>query len=152
MKPARVTGTFAFTQGEIVPLNQIARFMGLVDEYLCAANAVTQDAGALAQAGEWTISVGGAVAHPFDASIEEMADEASQTTVFDVNGSPIAESMGGVNQLWLGSTSARYFARDIVSITVESRDEVPAAPTAGDAAEASANLPNVGVFFGGEVE
>lgn len=60
--------------------------------------------------------------------------------------------MGGVNQLWLGFTSARYFARDIVSITVESRDEVPAAPSEGDAAEASANLPNVGVFFGGEVE
>lgn len=71
--------------------------------------------------------------------------------VFDVNGSPIAESMGGVNQLWLGSTSARYFARDIVSITVEQRDEVPAAPGAGDAADASVNLPNVGVFFGGEV-
>ena len=71
--------------------------------------------------------------------------------VFDVNGSPIAESMGGVNQLWLGSTSARYFARDIVSITVEVRDEAPAAPGAGDAADASANLPNVGVFFGGEV-
>ena len=60
--------------------------------------------------------------------------------------------MGGVNQLRLGSTSARYFARDIVSITVESRDEVPAAPSAGDAAEASANLPNDGVFFGGAVE
>ena len=31
--------------------------------------------GALAQAGEWTISVGGTVAYPFDASIEEMTDE-----------------------------------------------------------------------------
>ena len=38
--------------------------------------------------------------------------------VFNVAGAPIVESMGGANQLWLGSTSARYFARDIVSITV----------------------------------
>lgn len=71
--------------------------------------------------------------------------------VFDVNGSPIAESVGGANQLWLGSTSARYFARNIVAITVEARDEVPAAPDA-DAAEGDfANLPNIGVDFGGEV-
>ena len=68
--------------------------------------------------------------------------------VFDVNGSPIAESVGGTNQLWLGSTSARYFARDIVSIRVETRDEMPVAPDATSAA----NLPNVGVAFGGEVE
>ena len=67
--------------------------------------------------------------------------------VFDVNGSPIAESVGGTNQLWLGSTSARYFARDIVSITVETRAEAPAAPDA----EGAPNLPNVGVAFGGEV-
>ncbi len=68
--------------------------------------------------------------------------------VFDVNGSPIEQTMGGSNQLWLGSTSARYFARDIVSIRVETRDELPATPEAG----AADNLPNVGVAFGGEVE
>lgn len=217
VKTSQVTGTFAFTQGEVTPLDQIARSMGSANQYLCGAKAVTSDAGSLAEIGTWTISVGGAVAHPYDATIEEMVDEESQTVVlgcscagnpadgiasvnaqvtgvpvtellrhadpvegantivfasadgyeialplnyvlqhycpivFDVNGSPIAESMGGVNQLWLGSTSARYFARDIVSITVEQRDEVPAAPGAGDAADASANLPNVGVFFGGEV-
>lgn len=71
--------------------------------------------------------------------------------VFDVNGSPIAESVGGTNQLWLGSTSARYFARDIVSITVEARDEAPAAPGTPEADDAYANLPNVGIAFGGEV-
>ena len=217
VKPSQVAGTFAFTQGEVTPLDQIARSMGSADKYLCGAKAPASDAGALAEAGEWTISIGGAVAHPYDATVEEMTDEATQTAVlgcscagnpadgiasvnaevtgvavtellrhadpvaeantivfasadgyevalplsyvlqhycpivFDVNGSPIAESMGGVNQLWLGSTSARYFARDIVSITVEVRDEAPAAPGAGDAADASANLPNVGVFFGGEV-
>lgn len=71
--------------------------------------------------------------------------------VFDVNGSPIADSVGGTNQLWLGSTSARYFARDIVSITVEARDEAPAAPGAPEAGDTYANLPNIGVAFGGEV-
>lgn len=217
VKPSQVAGTFAFAQGEVTPLDQIARSMGSADKYLCGAQAVTSNAGALAEVGAWTISIGGAVAHPYDATIEQMVDEESQTVVlgcscagnpadgiasvnaqvtgvpvtellrhadplegantivfasadgyevalplsyvlqhycpivFDVNGSPIAESMGGVNQLWLGSTSARYFARDIVSITAEQRDEVPAAPGANDAAGASANLPNVGVFFGGEV-
>ena len=71
--------------------------------------------------------------------------------VFDVNGSPIADSVGGTNQLWLGSTSARYFARDIVSITVETRDEVPAAPGTPEAGDTYANLPNIGIAFGGEV-
>ena len=71
--------------------------------------------------------------------------------VFDVAGSPIAESVGGANQLWLGSTSARYFARNIVSITVEARDVVPAAPGTDAADDDYANLPNIGVDFGGEV-
>lgn len=71
--------------------------------------------------------------------------------VFDVNDSPIAESVGGTNQLWLGSTSAKYFARDIVSITVEKRAEAPAAPGTTEAGDTYANLPNIGVAFGGEV-
>ncbi|MCI8366849.1 MAG: molybdopterin-dependent oxidoreductase [Eggerthellaceae bacterium] len=72
--------------------------------------------------------------------------------VFNVAGSPIVESMGGANQLWLGSTSANYFARDIVSITLEVRDEAPAAPGTPEAGDDYANLPNVGIAFGGEVE
>ncbi|MEC4271890.1 molybdopterin-dependent oxidoreductase [Adlercreutzia sp. R25] len=74
--------------------------------------------------------------------------------VFAVNGSPLDESMGGANQLWLGSTSARYFARDIIAITVETRDtsEVPAAPGIDAAERDYANLPNVGVAFGGTVK
>lgn len=72
--------------------------------------------------------------------------------VFNVAGSPIVESMGGANQLWLGSTSANYFARDIVSITLEVRDEAPAAPGSPEAGIEYANLPNVGIAFGGTVE
>lgn len=71
--------------------------------------------------------------------------------VFDVNGSPLIESVGGANQLWLGSTSARYFARDIVKIELEERETPPPAPGAGDVGDTYANLPNVGVYFGGEV-
>lgn len=71
--------------------------------------------------------------------------------VFNVAGSPIVESMGGANQLWLGSTSGNYFARDIVSITVEQRDVVPAAPGTPEAGDDYANLPNVGVAFGGTI-
>lgn len=71
--------------------------------------------------------------------------------VFDVNGSPINESIGGANQLWLGSTSARYFARNIVSITVESREEIPAVPGSEDSGDEYANLPNIGIDFGGTV-
>ena len=71
--------------------------------------------------------------------------------VFAVNGSDLADSVGGTNQLWLGSTSARYFARDIVRITVEARDEVPASPASEEGRAEYANLPNIGVAFGGEV-
>lgn len=74
--------------------------------------------------------------------------------VFDVNGSPIADSMGGANQLWLGSTPASYFVRNVSSVRVEARAEadVPQSPTSDEArAEFSTNLPNVGVLLGGEV-
>lgn len=72
--------------------------------------------------------------------------------VFDINGAPLVDSIGGMNQLWMGSTSANYFARDIVSITLEVRDEAPAAPGTPEAGDDYANLPNVGIAFGGEVE
>lgn len=74
--------------------------------------------------------------------------------VFDVNGSPIADSMGGANQLWLGSTPASYFIRNVSSITLEARDaaDVPVSPSSDEArAEYAANLPNVGVLLGGQV-
>ncbi len=71
--------------------------------------------------------------------------------VFDINGAPLAESVGGVNQLWLGATSANYFARDIVSITLEERQTPPPAPSSDEAREAYQNLPNVGILYGGDV-
>lgn len=71
--------------------------------------------------------------------------------VFNVNGSALVESVGGTNQLWLGSTPASYFVRDVVGIRVEVRDEAPASPTSDEARAAFESLPNIGVLFGGEV-
>ena len=71
--------------------------------------------------------------------------------VFDVNGAPLAEAMGGTNQLWLGSTAANYFARDVVSITLEERETPPPSPNSDEAREVYANLPNIGVLLGGDV-
>lgn len=71
--------------------------------------------------------------------------------VFDINGYPLQSSIGGVNQLWLGSTPASYFARDVVSVTLEERQTPPPSPNSEEAREAYQNLPNVGVLLGGEI-
>ncbi len=71
--------------------------------------------------------------------------------VFNVNGSALIESVGGTNQLWLGSTPGNYFARNVVSIRLETRAEAPADPTSDEARATYENLPNIGVKFGGEV-
>lgn len=71
--------------------------------------------------------------------------------VFDINGATLANSVGGTNQLWLGSTAASYFARDVVAITLEERQTPPPSPSSDEARSAYANLPNIGVLFGGEV-
>lgn len=63
----------------------------------------------------------------------------------------LIESVGGTNQLWLGSTPGNYFARDVVSIRLETRAEAPADPTSDEARATYENLPNIGVKFGGEV-
>lgn len=65
--------------------------------------------------------------------------------VFAVNGEPLENSMGGTCQLWLGSTSAKYFARDIVAIDFSHEQTPPPAPGTADA---YANTPNVGVTGG----
>lgn len=71
--------------------------------------------------------------------------------VCGINGEPVENSVGGTNQLWLGSTSARYFARDVVSITLEDRETPPPAPGTDEAGDAYANVPNVSVLAGGEL-
>ncbi len=64
---------------------------------------------------------------------------------FNLNGEPLANSMGGANQLWLGSTAASYFAQDVVEITFESRQTPPPTPGTAEAGDAYANVPNVSI-------
>ena len=71
--------------------------------------------------------------------------------VFDVNGAPLADSVGGTNQLWMGGTAANYFARNIQSIQFETRDTEPLNPSSDKARAVYQNLPNVGVLYGGDV-
>lgn len=66
--------------------------------------------------------------------------------VYDINGEPLESSMGGTNQLWLGGTSAKYFARDITAISFTHEEKVPAAPGTPEAGDVYANAPGIGVL------
>lgn len=63
-----------------------------------------------------------------------------------INGASLDESIGGTNQLWVGSTAASYFARDIVAISVEVRQTPPPAPGTKEAGDMYANTPNVALM------
>lgn len=61
--------------------------------------------------------------------------------VTSVNGDDASDAVGCSNQLWLGATAARSFARNIVEIRITAEKDTPAMPSfAGNA-----NQPNVGV-------
>ena len=60
--------------------------------------------------------------------------------VTGVNGEASSDAVGCANQLWLGSTSARSFARDIVAVDITKEANPPAAPGA------AAATPNVSVL------
>lgn len=64
--------------------------------------------------------------------------------VTTVNGEDAAQAIGCANQLWLGSTAARAYARDVVAISITKEAEPPAAPGTNP----DANVPNVGVTKG----
>lgn len=70
--------------------------------------------------------------------------------VYAVNGEDLCDSIGGANQLWLGSTSARYFVRNVETITFEVRDEAPPIPGTAAAGDTYANVPNISVAYGGQ--
>lgn len=61
---------------------------------------------------------------------------------YQIDGEPLVDALGAANQVWIGSTSANYFTRDIVEIRVAVLDEEPAVP--GDGIE-YANVPNASV-------
>lgn len=64
--------------------------------------------------------------------------------VYEVNGDPVCDSIGGANQLWLGSTSAKYFVRNVSSISFEERQTPPPAPYTEGAEEHYGNFPAIG--------
>ena len=64
--------------------------------------------------------------------------------VSTINGEDTSSAIGCSNQLWLGSTSARAFIRDVVSIEITHETTSPPAPGAPN----QTNLPNVGVTAG----
>lgn len=69
--------------------------------------------------------------------------------VYAINGEEMTGAVGGVNQLWLGSTSARYFVRNVETIAFETRAEVPPVPGTEAAGDTYANVPNIGIQYGG---
>lgn len=69
---------------------------------------------------------------------------------YRVNGEPLSESVGGSNQLWIPSSAAKYFIRDVVEIVLSHEENVPPSPgeeAAGD--DEYLNRPNVGVLKNG---
>ncbi|MDR0514188.1 MAG: molybdopterin-dependent oxidoreductase [Coriobacteriaceae bacterium] len=71
---------------------------------------------------------------------------------YAMNGEELKDSIGGSNQLWLGSTAALYFARDITSIRFESRETPPPAPGTQEAGIPYANMPGIGIMSSGVQE
>lgn len=65
---------------------------------------------------------------------------------YRVNDEALSESVGGTNQLWIDSTAAKYFSRNIVAVEISSEDVVPAAPSDEAPNDGEyVNRPNVGV-------
>lgn len=207
-----VHGTFTFTQTALTPVGDIARVMNDGAKYLCGSTFTGTEAAA---AGEWPITVGGAVENGFSATLQELEEngrfevvmgcscagnpgdgsasvnaevtgitvnsimeaaavergantvvftsrdgyevalpltyvaQRPSLIVFAVNGEDIADSIGGSNQLWLGSTSAKYFVRNVSDISFEVRDEAPPIPGTEAAGDTYANVPNIGIAYGG---
>lgn len=65
---------------------------------------------------------------------------------YRVNDEALSESVGGTNQLWIDSTAAKHFTRNIVAVEISCEETVPAAPGDETPAEGEyVNRPNVGV-------
>ncbi len=69
--------------------------------------------------------------------------------VYDINGESTHDCIGSANQVWLGATAASYFARDVTSITFETRQTPPPAPGTEEAGDSYANAPGIGVISAG---
>ena len=67
---------------------------------------------------------------------------------YAINGATMEEAFGGTNQLWIGTTAAKYYARDVVKITFEEREVVPPTPGTPEAGDMYENAPAIGVTKG----
>ena len=66
---------------------------------------------------------------------------------YAINHEGLEASVGGTNQLWIDSTAAKYFTRNIVAIELTAEDAVPAVPGTEDSpGNQYANRPNVGIM------
>lgn len=68
--------------------------------------------------------------------------------VYAVNGEAVDNAMGGSNQLWLGSTSARYFVRDVSAVELRTQETPPPAPGSAAVHDQAKNVPNASVLEG----
>ena len=66
--------------------------------------------------------------------------------VYGMNGDGLCEVAGAANQLWLGSTAAKYFGQNVREIILSTEEVAPAAPGTPEAGDTYANLPNVSVL------
>lgn len=64
---------------------------------------------------------------------------------YQINEESFSEVLGCTNQLWLGSTPANNFARDIVAIDFQTRQTPPPAPFTEGYDNTSTNLPNAAI-------
>lgn len=213
IKSSKVEGIFSFSQTEVDSNSLINSTFADANKYLCSSQYASMVANGDIDVDslEWSITVGGDVAHPFTATISEMSDEGSvqnimgctclgnpvdgrasinarvkgisldyimdtagvsesaNTVVFtssdgyeialplsyvkyrfsilayEINGESMGDVLGCNNQLWLGSTSANYFTRDVISITFETRQTPPPTPFTEEGNEYYGNLPNISV-------
>lgn len=113
---------------------------GITIDYMMARAGVSADANTVV----FTSADGYEVALPL-----EYVMQRPSLIVYAINGEEMTGAVGGVNQLWLGSTSARYFVRNVETIAFETRAEVPPVPGTEAAGDTYANVPNIGIQYGG---
>lgn len=211
----QVIGTFAATQSELTPLDQVVRTFGNGSYNLCSDVLRVEGAvaGPAADIMDWQIAITGDIENPYAITMAEVAEKGSVSSImgctcagnpaagvatinaevtgpsiaalvdqavpaasanaltfvsadgtevsvplwyvytrpalvaYQIDGEPLVDTLGAANQVWIGSTSANYFTRDIVEIRVETLAEEPAVP--GDGIE-YVNVPNASVFSAAE--
>ena len=67
------------------------------------------------------------------------------TLVYSANGAALAESFGGVNQLWIEGAAGRSFIRDIVSVEFTAEADAPEVPQMVETDFEYVNRPNVSI-------